>query len=78
MLEVKFRMEKEKAIAMDAFKRKTSEMERQMANLRQECERIFDEKQLLEKDKKSLISEREKMKERIKKLRSRKGKFDSS
>ena len=71
-------MEKEKAIAMDAFKRKTSEMERQMATLRQECERIFDEKQLLEKDKKSLISEREKMKERIKKLRSRKGKFDSS
>ena len=36
----------------------------------------FDAKVLLEKEKKSLITDREKMKERVKKLKQRRGKFD--
>lgn len=37
-------MEEEKRVAMEAFKKKTSDMERQMGILRQECERQFEER----------------------------------
>lgn len=43
-----------------------------------EVTEALDAKLLLEKEKKAWIEEREKMKERIKKLKSRKGKIDVS
>ena len=42
----------------------------------EECDENFETKVQLEREKKNLVAEREKMKERIKKLKSKKGKFD--
>jgi len=45
LLELKGKMEKEKAVSMEAFKRRTTELERVSNATRLECETLFEEKQ---------------------------------
>ena len=54
------------------------EMDRDYKQKSDEAAEAFEKTISLEKEKKNLIIEREKMKERIKKLKSRKGKHDMS
>lgn len=61
---------------MEAFKKKMMEQDRDMKNKTEELNELHENKIYLEKEKKHLIAEREKMKDRIKKLKQRKGKFD--
>jgi len=61
---------------METFKRRVMELDRDMKQKGEELNETSEDKLLLEKEKKHLIAEREKMKDRIKKLKSRKGKFD--
>ena len=61
---------------MDTFKKKLFEVDRELKMKTEECNENFDSKVQLEKEKKNMVAEREKMKERIKKLKSKKGKFD--
>ena len=51
-------------------------MEKELKEKTEEANLNHDAKVQLEKEKKSLIIDREKMKDRVKKLKSRKGKFD--
>ena len=76
LLEKKMSLEKEKTTQMDAFKKKLFELDREMKLKTEDCKENFEMKLQLEKEKKNLIAEREKMKERIKKLKTKKGKFD--
>jgi len=62
---------------MEAFKKRMTLMEREVKKKSDEVERAVDQYYAQEKTNKLLMSEREKMKERIKKLKSRKGKFDA-
>ncbi len=52
------------------------ELDRDMKAKTEEANDNFETKCQLEKEKKNLIAEREKMKDRIKKLKQKKGKFD--
>ena len=69
-------MEREKTTIADTFKRRVMEHDKDMKEKQEEFSEVFDAKIQLEKEKKVLIQEREKMKEQIRKLRARKGKFD--
>lgn len=76
LLDIKIKLEKEKFTAMDTFKKRVFELDREMKKKTEEANDAFEQKVTLEKEKKLLIAEREKMKERIKKLKQRKGRFD--
>ena len=69
-------IEHEKAVAMDTFKKRLLDLDRELKTKTEEANENFELKNQLEKEKKTLVIEREKMKERIKKLKAKKGKFD--
>lgn len=71
-------METEKQTQFDTFKKRLFELDRDMKAKTEEANETFEAKCLLDKEKKNLIAEREKMKDRIKKLKQKKGKFDIS
>ena len=78
LLEQKLKLEKEKAMAMETFKKRIMDLDREMKSKTEECNETFEAKTQLEKEKKNLVAERERMKERIKKLKQKRGKFDVS
>ena len=69
-------MEKAQQVQMDTFKKRLFDFDRELKAKTEECNENFESKVQLEKEKKNFIAEREKMKERIKKLKLKKGKFD--
>ena len=77
LLEKKATLEKEKYVQMETFKKRLFELDRDLKAKNEECDENFERKQELEREKKTLVADREKMKERIKKLKSKKGKFDA-
>ena len=63
---------------METFKKRIMDLDREMKSKTEECNETFEAKTQLEKEKKNLVAERERMKERIKKLKQKRGKFDVS
>lgn len=78
LLKQKQNLETEKQTQFDTFKKRMFELDRDMKAKTEEANETFEAKCLLDKEKKNLIAEREKMKDRIKKLKQKKGKFDIS
>jgi len=78
LLKQKQNLETEKQTQFDTFKKRLFELDRDMKAKTEEANETFEAKCLLDKEKKNLIAEREKMKDRIKKLKQKKGKFDIS
>jgi len=78
LLRQKKALEEEKQTQFDTFKKRLFELDRDMKAKTEEANETFEAKCLLDKEKKNLIAEREKMKDRIKKLKQKKGKFDIS
>ena len=76
LINEKNKLEKEKTTQMETFKKRLMELDRDMKQRGEELNESQEAKLYLEKEKKHLIAEREKMKDRIKKLKQRKGKFD--
>ena len=76
LLEAKLKLEKQTAQTLDTFKKRLMELDRELKQKTEEANETFESKQALEKEKKNLVAEREKMKDRIKKLKQKKGKFD--
>ena len=76
LLESKQKLEKDIKSMQEAFKKKMFEMDRDIKQKTDEAAEAFEKTINLEKEKKNLVAEREKMKERIKKLKTRKGKHD--
>ena len=56
-------------MAMDTFKKRVHELDRDLKQKGDEANEAFEAKVTLEKERKNLIAEREKMKDRIKKLK---------
>lgn len=54
------------------------ELDREIKQMADDAQENFDARIILEKEKKNLVAEREKMKDRMKKLKTRKGKHDMS
>ena len=61
---------------METFKKRLFELDRDLKQKTEDFDENFERKVELEREKKNLVADREKMKERIKKLKSKKGKFD--
>ena len=61
---------------METFKKKLFDLDRELKQKTEECNENFENKVQLEKEKKNFVTEREKMKDIIKKLKSKKGKMD--
>ena len=61
---------------METFKKRLFELDKDLKAKTEEAEEYFEQRNSLDKEKKNLVIEREKMKDRIKKLKSKKGKFD--
>ena len=76
LAEAKAKLSKEKEFAVEQLKKKINEIEKQVKQFKEEATLAVEECQNLEKERRGFILEKEKMKERIKKLKMRKGKFD--
>ena len=76
MLEQNVKIKMEKEIMMTTFKKRVSELEEKARTKTEEFEAAEEQRLVLEKERKTFLVEREKMKERIKKLKKRGGKFD--
>ena len=76
LLTEKSKLEKEKQTQFEVFKKRVFELDRDMKQKTEEANDHFENKCILEKEKKNLIAEREKMKDRIKKLKQKKGKMN--
>lgn len=76
-VDLKVKLEKEKLTMIETFKKRVMEQDRDMKNKQDEATTAIEAKFALEKEKKNWFEERDKMKERIKKLKSKRGKFDA-
>ena len=61
---------------METFKKRVMELDRDMKAKTEEANEAFEAKVQLEREKKSLMTDVQKMRDRIKKLKLRRGKFD--
>jgi len=61
---------------MESFKKQLVTHDREMKAKIEEYNETYEKLVALEKEKKNFVAEREKMRDRIKKLKQRKGKFD--
>lgn len=76
LIEIKDKIQKEKTVAMEAFKKRVTQMEKDNTKVVEQLETCMNSLQNLDKANKMLTTERQKMIDRIKKLKSRRGKFD--
>ena len=76
MVEVKARADKERLNFTMLTKAQLNKLEQQIKKLTQELDKAVDNGMKLDQTNKVLLAERDKMKQRIIKLKSRKGKVD--
>ena len=68
-MDKKKQLEQQLQVSMETFKKRVHELDRDLKMKGEEANEAFEAKQSLEKERKNLIAEREKMKDRIKKLK---------
>ena len=69
LADAKFKLVKQLETTVENNKRRVNEIEKHVKQTKEELNLVYEECQTLEKEKRGMVLEKEKMKERIKKLK---------